>query len=55
MLRAIAIDDEPFALEVVKNLLEEIPFIQLVACFNKAVEAIGFLQENEIQLIFFRH
>jgi DNA-binding LytR/AlgR family response regulator len=52
MLRAIAIDDEPFALEVVKNLLEEIPFIQLVACFNKAVEAIGFLQENEIQLIF---
>lgn len=52
MLRAIAIDDEPFALEVVKNLLEEIPFIQLAACFNKAVEAIGFLQENEIQLIF---
>jgi DNA-binding LytR/AlgR family response regulator len=52
MLRAIAIDDEPFALEVVKNLLEEIPFIQLAACFTKAVEAIGFLQENEIQLIF---
>jgi DNA-binding LytR/AlgR family response regulator len=52
MLRAIAIDDEPFALEVVKNLLEEIPFVQLAACFTKAVEAIGFLQENEIQLIF---
>lgn len=52
MLRAIAIDDEPYALEVVKNLLEEIPFIQLAACFTKAVEAIGFLQENEIQLIF---
>ncbi|HEX8019272.1 LytTR family DNA-binding domain-containing protein [Mucilaginibacter sp.] len=51
-LQAIAIDDEPFALEVVKNLLKEIPFIQLVACFTKAVEAIGFLQENEIQLIF---
>lgn len=52
MLRAIAIDDEPFALEVVKNLLEEIPFIQLAACFTKAVEANSFLQENEIQLIF---
>jgi DNA-binding LytR/AlgR family response regulator len=51
-LQAIAIDDEPFAIEVVKNLLEEIPFIQLAACFTKAVEAIGFLQENEIQLIF---
>jgi len=51
-LQAIAIDDEPFALEVVKNLLEEIPFIQLAACFTKAVEAIGFLQETNIQLIF---
>lgn len=51
-LQAIAIDDEPFALEVVKNLLEEIPFIQLAACFTKAIEAISFLQENDIQLIF---
>jgi len=51
-LQAIAIDDEPFALQVVKNLLEEIPFIQLAACFTKAVEGIRFLQENDIQLIF---
>lgn len=51
-LQAIAIDDEPFALQVVKNLLEEIPFIQLAACFTKGVEAISFLQENDIQLIF---
>lgn len=52
MLRAIAIDDEPFALEVVKSLLEEIPFIELAASFTKAVGAISFLQENDIQLIF---
>ena len=52
MLRAIAIDDEPFALEVVKSLLEEIPFIELAACFTKAVEAISFLQENDIHLVF---
>ncbi|PIQ22438.1 MAG: DNA-binding response regulator [Cytophagales bacterium CG18_big_fil_WC_8_21_14_2_50_42_9] len=51
-MQAIAIDDEPFALEVVRNLLEEIPFIQLAACFTKAVEAISFLQDNDIQLIF---
>jgi DNA-binding LytR/AlgR family response regulator len=51
-LQAIAIDDEPFALEVIKNLLEEIPFIQLAGCFTKAVEAISFLQDNDIQLIF---
>ncbi|RZK65812.1 MAG: response regulator, partial [Pedobacter sp.] len=52
ILRAIAIDDEYFALEVVKNLLEEVPFIKLEACFNKPIEAIRFLQENEIQLLF---
>lgn len=52
MLQAIAIDDEPIALEVVKNLLEEIPFIQLAGCFTKAIDALTFLQENSIQLIF---
>jgi DNA-binding LytR/AlgR family response regulator len=51
-LKAIAIDDEPFALEVVKNLLDEIPFIQLVACFTKAIDAVSFLKDNDIQLIF---
>ena len=49
-LQAIAIDDEPIALEVVKNLLEEIPFVQLAGSFTKAIDAISFLQENSIQL-----
>lgn len=52
ILQAIAIDDEPFALEVVKSLLEEMPFIKLQACFTKAIEAINYLSENDIQLIF---
>jgi len=51
-LQAIAIDDEPFALEVIKNLLVEIPFIQLAGCFTKAIEAVSFMQGDDIQLIF---
>jgi len=51
ILQAIAIDDEPFALEVVKSLLEEMPFIKLQACFTRAIEAINYLSENDIQLI----
>ena len=51
-LQAIAIDDEPLALEVVKNLLGEVPFIELVKCFTKAIDAITFLQENAVDLIF---
>jgi len=51
-LQAIAIDDEFFALEVVKNLLGEVPFVELARSFTKATDAITFLQENAIDLIF---
>jgi DNA-binding LytR/AlgR family response regulator len=52
MLRAIAIDDEPIALEVVKNLSLKIPFIELTATFTNAFRAIDFLQKEEVDLIF---
>ncbi len=52
MLTAIAIDDEPIALDVVKNLSEKIPFIELKASFTNAFEAINYLQQNKIDLIF---
>ncbi len=51
-LRAIAIDDEPFALEVIKNLMEEVPFVEQLAFFTRAVDAITFLQDNAIDIIF---
>ncbi|UIR55675.1 LytTR family DNA-binding domain-containing protein [Sphingobacterium sp. SRCM116780] len=51
-LRAIAIDDEPLALEVVKNLLDEVPFVELLRSFTKAIDTITFLQENAIDVIF---
>jgi DNA-binding LytR/AlgR family response regulator len=52
MLAAIAIDDEPIALEVVKNLAAKIPFIDLKASFTNAFEAMGFLNKEKIDLIF---
>lgn len=52
MLTAIAIDDEPIALDVVKNLAAKIPFIELKATFTNAFEAISFLNKEKIDLIF---
>ncbi|TKK64597.1 response regulator transcription factor [Ilyomonas limi] len=52
MLAAIAIDDEPIALEVIKNLSAKIPFIDLKATFMNAFEAIDFLQQEKIDLLF---
>jgi len=52
MLSAIAIDDEPIALDVVKNLAEKIPFLSMKAFFANAFEAIAFLRTEKIDLIF---
>ena len=52
MLRAIAIDDEPVALTVIKNLSAKISFIDLTAVFTDAFKAIEYLQEEKIDLLF---
>lgn len=51
-MKAIAIDDEPFALEVIKNLAEEVSFIELTKVFTRGIEAVNFLQKNPVDLIF---
>ncbi|MGN6640760.1 MAG: LytR/AlgR family response regulator transcription factor [Mucilaginibacter sp.] len=51
MLTAIAIDDEPLALEVIKNLAQQVPFINLAACFARAMDAITFLQQEKADLM----
>ena len=52
ILKAIAIDDEPKALEVVKMHAAKVPFLDLKNCFTNAFEAIPYLQNNKIDLIF---
>jgi len=52
MLKAIAIDDEPIALEVVKTLSSKISFIDLAATFTNAFKAIEYLQKEKVDLIF---
>lgn len=52
LLTAIAIDDEPRALEVVQMHAQKAPFLDLKASFTDAFEAIPYLQNNKIDLIF---
>ena len=52
MLKAIAIDDEPVALEVIKNLAARISFIELSAVFTDAFKAIEYLQREKPHLLF---
>lgn len=49
---AIAIDDEPIALDVVEAHASKVPFITLNKTFTNAFDAIIYLQENKIDLMF---
>lgn len=51
-LSAIAIDDEPKALEVVQMHAAKVPFLDLRASFVDAFEALPFLRQNKVDLLF---
>jgi len=51
-MTAIAIDDEPIALEVVKAHLSNVTFIELTATFTHPFDALTYLQQNKTDLIF---
>jgi DNA-binding LytR/AlgR family response regulator len=52
MMNCIAIDDEPLALQVIKEFCDKIPFINLQQCFTSPEEARAFLKTTSADLIF---
>lgn len=52
MLKAIAIDDEPMALEVIKAHAKKVAFLDLQETFVSAMEALDFLKKNPTDLVF---
>ena len=52
MIRCIAIDDEPLALELLEDNISKVPYLELVAKCDNALEAMKILQEESVDLIF---
>jgi DNA-binding LytR/AlgR family response regulator len=52
MIRCIAIEDEPLALKQIVSYIEKTPFFDLKGSFDNAFEAMTFLQENIVDLMF---
>ena len=52
MLKCIAIDDEPLALRQLKSYIEKIPYLELTATCNNALEAQQLLASQHVDLIF---
>lgn len=51
-MKAIAIDDEPLALEIVSSHASKVPFLELKGCFTDAFKALDYLQRENIDLLF---
>jgi two-component system LytT family response regulator len=51
-MRAIAIDDEPMALAVVRAHAAKVPYLELAGCFTRALEGLDYLQKHPVDLLF---
>jgi two-component system, LytTR family, response regulator len=52
MINCIAIEDEPLALELLKDNISKVPFLKLVAACSDAFEAIEALRQHPVDLVF---
>jgi len=51
-IKCIAVDDEPLALDLVAKFIEQTSFLSLQSKFDNAIQALGFLNKHEVDLIF---
>jgi DNA-binding LytR/AlgR family response regulator len=52
MIRCIAIDDEPLALEQIAGYIQKTPFLELSGLFESALQAIETINTNPVDLMF---
>jgi two-component system, LytTR family, response regulator len=52
MLTAIAIDDEPAALEVLARHADKVPFLSLKKSFLNPSEALAYVQREGVDVVF---
>ena len=51
-MKCLVIDDEPTALEIIKDYVEKVPFLDCAGTFRDPLEALDFIQKTPIDLIF---
>ncbi|MCH7403589.1 LytR/AlgR family response regulator transcription factor [Belliella kenyensis] len=51
-LKCVAVDDEPLALELVAKFIKQTAFLELSASFENAIEALSYLNQEVIHLVF---
>ena len=51
-IKTIIIDDEPKAIDVLKRYCEETDLVEVITTFRDPIKAVGFLQNETVELIF---
>ncbi len=52
MITAIAVDDEPVALDIIRLHADKVPFLELKQVFHGAKDALTYLNNNPVDLVF---
>ncbi|SHM10837.1 two component transcriptional regulator, LytTR family [Chitinophaga jiangningensis] len=52
MIKCIAVDDEPLALEIIEDYIRKVPFLSLEGKFENAATALHYLQDEPVDLVF---
>lgn len=52
MLKCLIVDDEPSARKILSSYVDKTPFLELAAESEDPIEAMTYLQENQVDLIF---
>jgi two-component system LytT family response regulator len=52
LCKCIVVDDEPMARDVLRRYIEKLPSLQLAGECSNAIDALLFLQQNDIDLMF---
>ena len=51
-ISCIAVDDEPLALGLIVSYIQKTPFLNLKNSFDNPIDAMEYLEENPVQLLF---
>ena len=52
IIKCIIVDDEPLAVSKIQAFVEKTPFLQTIGTFHNGIEALEFMQNNEVDLAF---
>lgn len=51
-MKCIIIDDEPLAVDLLKDFVSKVESLELINTFNNAIDAISYINKTEVDLIF---